>query len=135
ATHNLIARTRSDVAIYVLNHKRAHLRTLEERFRVAITVTTDPTLTGHPPFAIDRGEQVMTLEQAKALITVKPDSVMPYAEEEEEDEILEEEMEEAVEAEGEAETADAEQPGGERRGRRRRRGRRGRGGRDSEARE
>ncbi|MDT3686352.1 MAG: Rne/Rng family ribonuclease [Pseudorhodoplanes sp.] len=135
ATHNLIARTRSDVAIYVLNHKRAHLRTLEERFRVAITVTTDPTLTGHPPFAIDRGEQVMTLEQAKALITVKPDSVMPYAEEEEEDEILEEEMEEAVEAEGEAEAADAEQPGGERKGRRRRRGRRGRGGRDSEPRE
>jgi ribonuclease E len=135
ATHNLIVRTRSDVAIYVLNHKRAHLRMLEERFRVAITITTDPTLTGHPPFAIDRGEQVMTLEQAKALVTVKPDSVAPYAEEEEEDEIVEEETEETVEAEGETESADAEQSGsGERKGRRRRRGRRGR-GRDSEARD
>lgn len=135
ATHNLIVRTRSDVAIYVLNHKRAHLRVLEERFRVAITITTDPTLTGHPPFAIDRGEQVMTLEQAKALVTVKPDSVMPYAEEEE-DEIIEEETEEKIEAEGETESADAEQSGsGERKGRRRRRGRRGRGGRDSETRE
>jgi len=133
ATHNLIVRTRSDVAIYVLNHKRAHLRMLEERFRVAITITTDPTLTGHPPFAIDRGEQVMTLEQAKALITVKPDSVMPYAEDEEEEdeEVLEEETEEAVEPEGEA--ADAGQ--GERKGRRRRRGRRGRGGREAETRE
>jgi ribonuclease E len=135
ATHNLIVRTRSDVAIYVLNHKRAHLRMLEERFRVAITITTDPTLTGHPPFAIDRGEQVMTLEQAKALITVKPDSVMPYAEEEEEDELIEEETEESVEAEGEAETTDAEQSGTERKGRRRRRGRRGRGGREDEPRE
>ena len=32
ATHNLIARTRPDVALYVLNQKRAHLRGLEERF-------------------------------------------------------------------------------------------------------
>ncbi len=60
ATHNLIVRSRSDVAIYVLNHKRAHLRMLEERFKVTITVTVDPTLTGHPAFAIDRGEQVMS---------------------------------------------------------------------------
>ena len=34
ATHNLIVRTRSDVAIYVLNNKRAHLRRLEEQFKV-----------------------------------------------------------------------------------------------------
>ena len=47
ATHNLIVRTRSDVAIYVLNNKRAHLRRLEERFKVTITITTDPTMTGH----------------------------------------------------------------------------------------
>jgi ribonuclease E len=127
ATHNLIVRTRSDVAIYVLNHKRAHLRMLEERFKVAITITADPTLSGHPPFAIDRGEQVMTLEQAKALVTIKPDSVMPYAEEEEEDEIAEEEAaEEATATEGEAESEDAE-AAGERKGRRRRRGRRRRG--------
>ncbi|HTV68349.1 MAG TPA: Rne/Rng family ribonuclease, partial [Rhizobiaceae bacterium] len=59
ATHNLIVRTRSDVAIYVLNHKRAHLRRLEERFKVTITVTADATMTGQPPYAIDRGEQVM----------------------------------------------------------------------------
>ena len=30
ATHNLIVRTRTEVALYVLNHKRAHLRELEE---------------------------------------------------------------------------------------------------------
>ena len=30
ATHNLIVRTRTEIALYVLNHKRAHLRDLEE---------------------------------------------------------------------------------------------------------
>ena len=29
ATHNLVVRTRTDVALYVLNHKRGHLRDLE----------------------------------------------------------------------------------------------------------
>ena len=33
ATHNLIVRTRTEVALYVLNHKRAHLRELESASR------------------------------------------------------------------------------------------------------
>ena len=33
ATHNLIVRTRTEVALYVLNHKRAHLRDLESASR------------------------------------------------------------------------------------------------------
>ncbi len=37
ATHNLVVRTRSEIALYLLNHKRAHLRALEERFQIAIT--------------------------------------------------------------------------------------------------
>ena len=78
ATHNLIVRTRSDVAIYVLNNKRAHLRRLEERFKVTITITTDPTMTGQPAYAIDRGEQVMSVEQAKAL-AAQFESEMPRA--------------------------------------------------------
>jgi ribonuclease E len=48
ATHNLIVRTRAEVALYVLNHKRAHLRALEERFRITLTVSADPALTGQP---------------------------------------------------------------------------------------
>ncbi len=36
ATHNLIVRTRTEVALYVLNHKRGHLRDLENGFKVAI---------------------------------------------------------------------------------------------------
>jgi len=42
ATHNLIVRTRSEVALYVLNHKRGHLRALEERFRITITISATP---------------------------------------------------------------------------------------------
>ena len=67
-THNLIIRTRPEIALYVLNHKRAHLRGLEERFQVTLTVNADEEVGGQIGFTIDRGEQVMTLEQAKALL-------------------------------------------------------------------
>ena len=45
-THNLIVRTRADVALYVLNHKRAHLRDLEQRLRVTITINADAAIAG-----------------------------------------------------------------------------------------
>jgi ribonuclease E len=118
ATHNLIVRTRAEVALYALNHKRAHLRALEERFRITISVEADPTVAGQVPFAIDRGEQVMTLEQAKALV-VQPDTVAPQLFEEEEPEeeaAIAPEEEEREETEASAENGDGR--------RRRRRGRR-----------
>ena len=65
ATHNLIVRTRSEVALYVLNHKRAHLRDLEERFRITITISADPTVNAQVSYIVDRGEQVHTVEAAK----------------------------------------------------------------------
>src|SRR5881227_2452946 len=43
-THNLIVRTRNEIALYLLNQKRAHLRMLEERFQIAITVTSDASM-------------------------------------------------------------------------------------------
>ena len=135
ATHNLIVRSRSDVAIYVLNHKRAHLRMLEERFKISIAVNVDATLSGHPAFAIDRGEQVMSLDQAKAIAsTIRPDTISAYNEGDEVEvpEAVEDDVLDELEVEGEEASAEA---GDEARGRkRRRRGRRGR-GRDSEPRE
>ena len=138
ATHNLIVRTRSNIALYVLNNKRAHLRALEERFRIAIAINADPTMTGLPPFTIDRGEQVMTLEQAQA-IAVQPSPVMTVADDEDiEDELAAEPVEDGEPAQQIAAIAQAERPEhGERTEqdatrdglRRRRRGRRGRGGR------
>src|SRR5678815_1291295 len=42
ATHNLTVRTRTEVALYVLNHKRGHLRDLEDGFKVQISIIADP---------------------------------------------------------------------------------------------
>ena len=67
ATHNLIVRTRSEVALYVLNHKRGHLRALEERFRITITISADATVNAQVSYIVDRGEQVHTVEAAKVL--------------------------------------------------------------------
>jgi len=58
ASHNLTVRTRPEVALYVLNQKRAHLTDLETRFAIAITVSTDPNLLGTRYFEVERGEFV-----------------------------------------------------------------------------
>jgi ribonuclease E len=139
ATHNLIVRTRAEVALYVLNHKRAHLRALEERFRVTLTVSADPTVTGQQSYVVDRGEQVHTVEAAKSIAASQP--VPPPTVEE--DDFIADETEEGIveaqehdqdqeavapaQADEEAPRRDSEREGGPRRRRRRGRGGRGRG--------
>jgi ribonuclease E len=162
-THNLIVRTRPDIALYVLNHKRAHLRGLEERFQVALTVNADEEVGGQIGFTIDRGEQVMSIEQAKAVLAQQANLAPPTLIEEEEP-AVEEEFEDEAETEtseargnagvtevdedrpeaqdgesfqpshGEGDRENGEQREGGR-GRSRRRRRRGRGGRNGEGRE
>ncbi len=56
STHDLIVRTRTPVALYILNQKRVNLRDLERRFGVVIVVEADDTLTGANYHAIERGE-------------------------------------------------------------------------------
>ena len=132
ATHNLIVRTRSDIALYVLNHKRAHLRDLETRFRITVTISADATINAQQPFVIERGEQVHTVEAARA-IAVQPDNTIAVTEaEEEEDTVVEEDAEDAEEgtaaSEGPREDEDrseADAKDDESRRRRRRRRRRG----------
>src|SRR5204862_5353766 len=46
ATHNQIVRTRPEIALYVLNHKRAHVHELEQRYRVTITINADAQISG-----------------------------------------------------------------------------------------
>ena len=163
ATHNLIVRTRSEVALYVLNHKRGHLRDLEQRFRITITISADATVNGQQSYVVDRGEQVHTVEEAKTLAAAAPPpSVSAHADDEDfVDEEVDAEIaaDAAAEIEAEAEPAPDEtaeqqdtmlaeggheaprregERGGEREGgrRRRRRGRgRGRGGEPREPRE
>src|SRR6516162_2309843 len=127
ATHNLIARTRPDVALYVLNQKRAHLRALEDRFAITITVTADETVRAPQTFVIDRGEQVHTPEAAKAIAERAQAPVAPLEEEDDLEEIGGE-ASEAAEREagiGIPAVADADEGGSRRRRRRRRRGRGG----------
>jgi len=156
ATHNLIVRTRSEVALYVLNHKRGHLRALEERFRLTITISADPTVNAQVSYIVDRGEQVHTVEAAKALAAAAPqmistldadEDILDAAAGTEADEEIEDEADvEPESGEGNVEQVDepaehaeavsnGPRPEGERdAGRRRRRRGRGR-GRGSEPRE
>src|ERR1700730_11794159 len=100
ATHNLMVRTRTDVALYVLNHKRGHLRDLENSFKVSLAVIADPTVSGQQSFVIDRGEQVHTLEAAKALLAAQVGASPPPSEEVfEEDEAFDVEAESEIESE------------------------------------
>jgi ribonuclease E len=110
---------------------------------------------GQVSYVIEKGEQVHSIEQAKALVAVQPTSVAPIMEDEEEDEAAEElevaeeaeeaaaiedggELREAGEEDHEggglaAEAAPAEGERNGRKRRRRRRGRRGGEGREGEA--
>ena len=56
STHDIVVRTRTPVALYILNQKRANLRDLESRFGAAVVVEADDTLTGANYHAIERGE-------------------------------------------------------------------------------
>ncbi len=125
ATHNLIARTRPDVALYVLNQKRAHLRALEERFAITITISADETLIAPQAFAIDRGEQVHTLEAAKALAQQTEATVAPLEEEDDLEEPVAADEEESEAPVAEVAAEQQAEGGGRRRRRRRRRGRNG----------
>jgi ribonuclease E len=152
ATHNLIVRTRSEVALYVLNHKRAHLRALEERFRISITISADASVNAQVSYIVDRGEQVHTAEAAKAIAASAPalptsaleadEDVLDGEAEAEADEEADDEVEAKTQGHPEPETSDlmqaeppSEAPRGDRErngerdgGRRRRRRGRGRGG-------
>jgi ribonuclease E len=128
-THNLIVRTRPDVALYVLNQKRAHLRGLEERFAITITISADESVAAPQAFIVDRGEQVHSVEAAKALAERSQTIAAPL----EEDDDLEDLAATEDESEGEeTETvAPALAPENGEDGPPRRRRRRRRGGRDS----
>jgi ribonuclease E len=151
ATHNLTVRTRADIALYLLNQKRAHLRALEERFRISILVNADASIAGQVSFLIEKGEQVHSLEQAKALPAPTASAEMQPAPEEEaeleeervnESAAVEEVMSLYLSSPGEtSDERDADEPELERpshqaharKRRRRRRGRRGGESREHEA--
>jgi len=103
ATHNIIVRTRNDIALYLLNQKRAHLRMLEERFQISITVNSDATMGAQVSYVIEKGELVHTVEQAKAIAASTPAAAAPA-----EDEDFDEDEPEEEESSEQADEADSE---------------------------
>jgi ribonuclease E len=127
-SHDLVVRTKMEVATYLLNQKRAHLRDIEQRFGVNILIQPDATVTGQQHFIIEKGAPSRG-KPMPAPVRVSPDSIAPETDEEEllEDETAEDEAEEeSTEASGE-QPRDGEPGDGRGRRRRRRRGRGGRG--------
>ena len=124
-THHLTVRTRSSVALYILNQKRKHLSDLEARFGLTITISADEHL-GSQHFAVERGEIILNPAPPPPAPTLTPESVQPY------DEDIDEEIEEEDDEEAEAEKAQSSRgergDGDARRKRRRRRRRRTEGG-------
>jgi ribonuclease E len=120
AAHNITVRTRSEVALYILNQKRANLRDLEQRFGVSITIIADDTLTGTAYHAMERGEPAVGVMEPPRLEAPQPIEAI------ESEEALAERAEH-VEHAGPGESAETGEEEAARRKRRRRR-RRGRGG-------
>ena len=134
AANDLIVRTRPDTALYLLNHKRAHLRDLEGRFGVAIIVQSDDSLSGQQYFVVEKGGAASGVANPSL---ARPGSEMTLDEYNEADDHVEDEAEaeekEPEEASAESGAEGEEQQSGDQHGRRRRRrGRRGGRGRDRE---
>ncbi|BCP53059.1 hypothetical protein K32_16760 [Kaistia sp. 32K] len=127
ATHNLTIRTKTVVALYILNQKRNHLAEIEARFGIAITVLADETVNSAQHYMLERGEPVAPRDAplvAAPSPIVHPDTIYPE-DEEIEDEAVADEAEAETEAAGDSSTEAARADEGGRRKRRRRRRRRG----------
>jgi ribonuclease E len=138
AAYNLIVRTRTEAAFYILNQKRLHLRELESRFGVFIAILADDSLTGTSTFAIDRGEPALRLEHKSAATGIQIDAITPIDEAAETEADAEVDIDIEIDAEDDLPGADdtrdetrasedqGEETDGSGRRRRRRRRRRGR---------
>ncbi len=137
AQYDMTVRARTPVALYILNHKRAHLRELERRFGVEVLIEADDTLAGGVNHALERGELAHGPRADEPEVAARPgygvipeddaaldDAPEPEAEEEETETVeAEVEVVEGEEEQGEGAEVSAEEA--ERRRRRRRRRRRG----------
>ena len=121
-THNLNVRTRTKVALYILNQKRANLSALEQRFGLFINIIADESVTTAAHFTLERGDPIGA---RPALPTsIQPTSVQP-------DQFVAEGDVDEVEAETHEDSAAGD--GQDRKRKRRRRRRRGDKGEAQEA--
>ena len=66
ASRNLTVKTRTDIALYILNQKRRHLRQIEDRFGVSVNFVADDKHNGVDFFAIEWGEPVLPLMEGSS---------------------------------------------------------------------
>ena len=66
SSFDLIVKTRTAVALYILNQKRAHLRDLEKRFGASLIIAADDSLTGTNYYALERGEPATETKDSQA---------------------------------------------------------------------
>lgn len=124
--YDLVVRTRSEVALYILNQKRSHLRDIETRFGIEVMFSTDDALSVSEHCVIQKGEPSTGTPSVARSAPAPVEAILDVIEDE-----AEEEAAEAVETgsgEQRSRARDDEQgEGGRRRRRRRRRGGRGNG--------
>lgn len=96
-THHLVVRTRTNVALYILNQKRSHISEMEVRFGVGINLTADDTISlDH--LVLENGELLdepvpaaedtapVVMEEAHRAEEIEPQIVEAEVEEEEDPE-------------------------------------------------
>src|SRR6516165_5031953 len=66
SSRNLAVKTRMEIALYILNQKRRHLRQIEDRFGVEVSLVADERHNGVELFAIELGEAVIRQGEAAA---------------------------------------------------------------------
>ena len=135
ATHDLIVRTRTAVALYILNQKRGHLRDIERRFGVHVSIEADERMLGAVYHAIERGEPATGTPEPIETIPYEQDEadLVDEAPEVEDDVEMDEPAENAAATEDGAEGDEEREPENDEQGRKRRRRRRRRGRGDREA--
>ena len=120
----VIVYTPAVIALYILNHKRDALLSIEQRYGMRVSLESDETLV-NPIFRIERVKARAADEQPPAIQyrqNEPPPALAPVNEPEEEEELIEEEE---AEAETTSTTRGEEDGGNGRRRKRRRRRRRG----------
>ena len=127
ATHNLIVRTTTEAALYILNQKRGHLADLEARFGLEVTVQAGHMDSGQH-YVLERGEPIEARPDAAPRM-IQPSTVMPMSVEEDEeiDEVeveVEEDEEETPRGSSVRDRDEGDDENGGRKRRRRRRRRR-----------
>ncbi len=95
--HNIIIRTRTEIALYVLNHKRANLSALESAYGVAIILQADESVIGSTYYIVERGEFVEAASLRPRPIFAIPAIIEVPDPEIEEDFVEEEIVEDVVE--------------------------------------